>query len=77
QALAMALRKDEYRNTLNMDADDERVIRYLKGESVRVQPDECGSDGYVLVCVDNYPLGWGKLTKTLLKNKYHPGWRLM
>ncbi|MBQ7201127.1 MAG: RsmF rRNA methyltransferase first C-terminal domain-containing protein, partial [Eubacterium sp.] len=34
-------------------------------------------DGTVLVCVDGYPLGWGKKTGDIIKNKYHPGWRLM
>jgi len=31
--------------------------------------------GWVLVCVDGYPLGWAKYTGTSLKNKYYPGWR--
>ena len=30
-----------------------------------------------LVCVDGYPLGWGKLSGGTLKNKYLPGWRLV
>ncbi len=34
-------------------------------------------DGTVLICVDGYPLGWGKKTGYTIKNKYHPGWRLM
>ena len=34
-------------------------------------------DGTVLICVDGYPLGWGKKTGHTVKNKYHPGWRLM
>ncbi|MDD7077333.1 MAG: hypothetical protein PUI42_04280, partial [Lachnospiraceae bacterium] len=29
-----------------------------------------------LVCVNGYPLGWGKLVNGTLKNKYHPGWRM-
>ena len=27
------------------------------------------------VCVDGYPLGFGKLSGQMLKNKYLPGWR--
>ena len=30
-----------------------------------------------LVCIDEYPLGWGMLANGTLKNKYLPGWRLM
>ena len=32
--------------------------------------------GWYLVCVDGYPLGFGKLAGGVLKNKYLPGWRL-
>ena len=31
----------------------------------------------MLLCVEGYPLGWGKLNDGTFKNKYHPGWRLM
>ena len=31
--------------------------------------------GGSLVCVDGYPLGFGKLANQTLKNKYLPGWR--
>ncbi|MBO4395520.1 MAG: RsmB/NOP family class I SAM-dependent RNA methyltransferase [Eubacterium sp.] len=101
QALAMTLRMDEYKNVLNLPADDERVVRYLKGETIRVEePGKSGSinhtsasgqisspesvskacelhDGLILICVDGYPLGWGKKTGATIKNKYHSGWRMM
>ncbi len=32
--------------------------------------------GWQLVCVNGYPLGWGKLVNGILKNKYHAGWRM-
>ena len=35
---------------------------------------EC--EEWALVLVDGYPLGWGKLSNGVLKNKYLPGWRL-
>ncbi len=82
QSLAMALRAGEYKKVIDLPADDERVFRYLKGETLvlgggDVAEEEKRAGGYVLVCVDGYPLGWGKLTGCTLKNKYHPGWRLM
>lgn len=73
QSLAMTLRMEEFSNAVNLSSEDERVIRYLKGETIEV----CGQDGLALVCVDTYPLGWGKLSKGTLKNKYLAGWRLM
>ena len=78
QSLAMALAMNEYRNCLNLSAEDNRVIRYLKGETLSLTAEESAlEDGWQLVCVDGYPLGWGKKKKGTLKNKYHSGWRLM
>ncbi|MDO4345424.1 MAG: RsmB/NOP family class I SAM-dependent RNA methyltransferase [Eubacteriales bacterium] len=77
QSLAMALRMDEYAFSLNLDWQDERILRYLKGETIDVT--DLGAEsakGWQLVCVNGYPLGWGKLVNGLLKNKYHPGWRM-
>ncbi|MBQ9200194.1 MAG: RsmF rRNA methyltransferase first C-terminal domain-containing protein [Lachnospiraceae bacterium] len=73
QALAMTLKKDEFDNLLDLSINDERVIKYLKGETIEAE----GKNGWILVCVDSYPLGWGKLNNGLLKNKYLAGWRLM
>ena len=32
-------------------------------------------EGWYLVCVDGYGLGWGKLQKGRLKNKYRAAWK--
>lgn len=74
QALAMALKTDEFANIINLSCEDANVIKYLKGETIEIS-DENVSTGWNLVCVDGYPLGWGKLTGSTLKNKYHAGWR--
>lgn len=77
QSLAMALKSSEYKNCLNLSVEDERVIRYLKGETLTLTEKEAANEnGWQLVCVDSYPLGWGKKTNGVLKNKYHSGWRL-
>lgn len=77
QALAMYLRKEDYRYCIDFTAEDERVIRYLKGETISADgmPGADGK-GWRLVCVDGYPLGFAKLGNGVLKNKYLPGWRL-
>lgn len=78
QALAMALSKDTYAHVLDLSADDGRVVRYLKGETIEVDDLVSGREkGWRLVLVDGYPLGWGKLGGGTLKNKYLPGWRWM
>lgn len=78
QALAMYLKKSEYRHTISLSVDDERVVRYLKGETIEVDDlVSANESGWQLVCVEEYPLGWGKLGRGTLKNKYLPGWRNM
>ncbi|MCM1494394.1 MAG: RsmB/NOP family class I SAM-dependent RNA methyltransferase [Bacteroides sp.] len=71
QSLAMALRMEEFEHAISLPVSDERVIRYLKGETIELE----GENGLILFCVDGYPLGWGKLTNGSLKNKYLAGWR--
>ena len=75
QALAMALKEEEFNQTVNFAADDDRVIRYLKGETLDISDQSPDLKGYVLVCVDHFPLGFGKAAGGVLKNKYLPGWR--
>ncbi|MDO5406256.1 MAG: RsmB/NOP family class I SAM-dependent RNA methyltransferase [Eubacteriales bacterium] len=75
QAVAMVLRQKEYSQTFSMSSQDERVIRYLKGETIFLEDGETLKKGWTLVCVDGYPLGWAKYTGSALKNKYYPGWR--
>ncbi len=72
--LALALRGEDYLQRIDLPAEDERVIRYLKGETVVVDKPY---KGYVLFCVDGYPLGWCKGNGSgTMKNKYYPGWRM-
>ncbi|WP_207729137.1 RsmF rRNA methyltransferase first C-terminal domain-containing protein [Hungatella hominis] len=75
QALAMTLHAEEFRQTISWKKDDDRVIRYLKGETISLTPEEGPVKGWCLVCVDGYPLGFAKGTGMALKNKYYPGWR--
>ena len=78
QSLAMALKKEDYKNNLNLSSEDERVLRYLKGETLTLTEEEAAQpNGWQLVLVDGYPLGWGKKNNASLKNKYHSGWRMM
>lgn len=77
QALAMNLRKNECRQSISLEASDERVLRYLKGETLELGVSEAnGIKGWCLVCVDGYPLGWAKYVDGSLRNKYYAGWRM-
>ena len=77
QALAMTLDGASFDNSLKLKVDDERVVKYLKGETLEITKEDQVNDGWVLVCIDSYPLGFGKLKNNTLKNKYLPGWRMM
>ena len=76
QALAMALRRNEYEHCISLPLEDERVIKYLKGETIDAEDlTEKPLKGWQLICVDGYPLGWAKGNGYSLKNKYLAGWR--
>lgn len=74
QPLANALYSEEFPKCIELRSDDPNVIKYLKGETIFV--DKKGL-GWRLVCVDGFPLGFGKLNGDVLKNKYCMAWRLM
>lgn len=77
QPLAMALKKESYAAVIDLPATDDRVLRYLKGETILIDDTEAvRKKGWQLVCVDGYPLGWGKLVNGVLKNKFLSGWRM-
>ena len=72
--LALALKKEEYPRVLDLSSQDIQVIKYLKGETVIT---DTGEKGFVLLCVDGFPLGWCKGNgQGNMKNKYYPGWRM-
>lgn len=77
QALAMFLKRSEATSSISFTAADERVVRYLKGETVEItEAEEKGLLAWTLVCVDGFPLGWAKLVNGSLRNKYYAGWRM-
>ena len=69
----MALHREEYAANISLAADDIRVEKYLRGETVDIDNSEL--NGWVLFCVDEFPLGWGKCNRGRVKNKYNPNWR--
>ncbi|MBQ3385225.1 MAG: RsmB/NOP family class I SAM-dependent RNA methyltransferase [Erysipelotrichaceae bacterium] len=72
QHLAMSLKAEQFSQTVNLSAADERTERYLRGETITY---ETPYRGWVLVCVDGYPLGFAKAEGNKLKNKIEAGHR--
>ena len=60
---------------MNLAMEDERVIRYLKGETISLKAGEAAGKGWILVCAGGFGLGWARGNGQNLKNKYYPGWR--
>ncbi len=68
-ALAAGLKGEHARLTLPLTPEDPALKAYLRGEVV-ASP---GEDGWVLVTVDGFPLGWGKRVQGRLKPRL-PKW---
>lgn len=68
-ALAMALSPDDFRYTHDLNLDDPAVQRYIRGEVLPVK----GPNGWVLVAVDGFPLGWARHVQNRLKPR-PPRW---
>ncbi len=58
-------------NTYNLSLNDDNLVKYLKGEEIKDKV----PDGYGVVMVDNYPLGFYKASQGRLKNYYPKGLR--
>lgn len=75
-ALALAVKAEEVKRTCALTSECEpgemsSAERFLRGEALN----EDGEDGWNLVLVDGYPLGWGKRSGGVLKNHYPKGLR--
>jgi len=71
QAFAMAVDWDNAKRKKGFSLDDPDLIRYLKGETLLHEDGK----GYILLGVERFPLGWGKINNGQLKNLYSKGWR--
>ena len=64
-ALAMALRKDDFRRILDFAADSDEVRRFLNGEAFEVSAE----NGLHTFCAGGYPLGLVKIQNGRLKGR--------
>ena len=77
QPFALSLRKGDAEAVISLPVSDQRLTRYLKGETLNIEPEEAAhAKGWHLLCVEGYPIGFGKLVGQTLKNKYPAGWRV-
>jgi NOL1/NOP2/fmu family ribosome biogenesis protein len=67
--LALFLKPGEARNALDLPAGGREIAAYLRGESLPSQ-----ANGWTLVTVSGFGIGWGKGVQGTLKNHYPRGW---
>jgi NOL1/NOP2/fmu family ribosome biogenesis protein/23S rRNA U2552 (ribose-2'-O)-methylase RlmE/FtsJ len=72
QHLAFSLKADEFDQVIRLEPGDDRVQKYLRGETVFSDSE---ADGWVLVCAGDYPLGFGICREKIIKNKIGKSWR--
>ena len=68
-ALALGLQSNQVQRAISLDLT--AAVHYLQGEPIS----DPGPDGWMLVCVDSHPLGWGKRSAGIIKNYYPKGLR--
>lgn len=76
QSWAMALSADQSSQCICLPRGDERIDRYLRGETISAgEEGDNQKNGWKLICVDKFSLGWGKLLNGVIKNKFLCSWR--
>ena len=78
QALAMACNREKFSTCLLLEQKDERVMRYLRGETISYRDEELDTGrGDVLILVDSHPLGFGRIMPgNRINNRLNPAFRL-
>ena len=72
-SLAMSVKRSECKNAVDLSAEDTRVTKYLRGETVDSQT----QNGWCAVFVEGQPLGLGKAVNGVIKNHLPKGLRLL
>ncbi len=72
-ALSHFLTPKDVLQVCRLKADAPETETYLKGGTIQEDPQ---LSGWTLVCVDDYPIGWGKAASGTIKNHYPKGLRI-
>ncbi len=71
-ALALALDADDFKQVDNFDLESPELHKFLTGNVY-----ESDKKGYSAICVNSYPVGWGKGSDGMMKNKLPKGVRIL
>lgn len=70
-ALCLALEKNDFKSAVNFKSDSEVLRDYMTGNVI-----ECNQSGWTAVLADGFPIGWGKASGGMLKNRFPKFMRL-
>lgn len=70
-SLAMGLKITDVKKYIDLSVKSKEIQSYLRGETIA----NSDFEGWCLVSVDGYSIGWGKASKGILKNHYPKGLR--
>ena len=71
-SLAMCLKKEEVLRAVDLSQTNERVGKYLRGETFEADV----KNGWCMVCIEGFPLGFGKAVNGTIKNHLPKGLRM-
>ncbi len=71
-ALALSLKPDEVKRSIDLFAEGEEIKTYLTGGTFTAE----GEKGWYLILADGFSIGWGKLAQGVMKNHYPKGLRI-
>ena len=82
-ALAMSLKKEEICNYYCLNSDDLNTYKYINGETFNVEEANIHAksvkkgnfNGWYVIFIDDFSIGWGKITNNIMKNHYPKGLR--
>ncbi|MCD4802205.1 MAG: RsmB/NOP family class I SAM-dependent RNA methyltransferase [Anaerolineales bacterium] len=72
-ALASGLTREDSQIVIEFPVGDPNLISYLRGSPIRYPGDVAANSAWVLVTVEGFPLGWGKIVQGRLKS-HLPSW---
>lgn len=70
-ALALTLPAQAFQQRLELSLEDPRLADYLRGAPLA----DSGPAGWLVICVEGFPLGWGKRSQGVIRNRYPHGLR--
>ena len=72
-SLALATKKEVWKNAVDLSETDPRLEKYLRGETIE---ETTAKNGWCVVCVAGFPIGLGKVVGGVVKNHIPKGLRI-